>query len=316
MELIEGVALSQLCDYSFGDQSGQWGPIYSSFMEDASLLNTEFASKAFDIKKERDYMTLFVDNIRLYKREIEEVKPEDKAYVDSLMETSDVLSLCGKYEGMKFIIFTNLEDTPTDEYIFDSIPENVLCIAAVNAIAHGGKVVPAPYGIQRRMFPEDDHIERLQSAMRANVKPSMFKLLYVNHNDNSHPDRLGIKELFKQYEWANVDEKRVDYYNFLLNLAKHKFIICPRGNAIDCHRNWEVLYMRRVPVMVTDSYLMDLYADYPVLWVHDYADITEDLLKLNNHLYEEAQEMDLTGLTLPTFFDNIVKRALEGEYAS
>ena len=25
MELIEGVALSKLCDYSFGDQSGQWG---------------------------------------------------------------------------------------------------------------------------------------------------------------------------------------------------------------------------------------------------------------------------------------------------
>ena len=43
---------------------------------------------------------------------------------------------------MRFIIFTNLEDTPTDEYIFDAIPDNVLCISAVNAIAHGGKVVP------------------------------------------------------------------------------------------------------------------------------------------------------------------------------
>ena len=64
--------------------------------------------------------------------------------------------------------------------------------------------------------------------------------------------------------------------------------------------------MRRVPVMVTDTYLMDLFHDYPVLWVHDYADVTHDLLKDNNHLYEEAQEMDLTPLTLPTFFDNII----------
>ena len=78
MELIEGVALSELCDYSFGDQSGQWGNIYTSFMKDANLINTEFASKVFDIKKERNYMTLFVDNIRLYKRDIIEVKPEDK----------------------------------------------------------------------------------------------------------------------------------------------------------------------------------------------------------------------------------------------
>ena len=304
MELIEGVALSKLCDYSFGDQSGQWDNIYTSFMKDANLLNLEFPSKVFEVKKERDYMTLFIDNIRLYKRDIKDVKPEDKPYVDSLMEKSNLLELCTHFSSMKFIIFTNLEDTPIDECIV--VPDNILCISAVNAIQHGGKVIPAPYGVQRRMSPSDDRIERLGSAMRAGVEPSLFKLLYVNHNDNSHEDRVGLKDMFRDYEWANVDEQRVDYYNFLLNLAKHKFILCPRGNAIDCHRNWEVLYMRRVPVMKTDTYLMDLFYDYPVLWVHDYADITEDLLKDNNHLYEEAQEMDLSPLTLPNFFDKIV----------
>ena len=304
MELIEGVALSKLCDYSFGDQSGQWGNIYTSFMKDANLLNTEFVSKLFEVSKERNWMTLFVDNIRLYKRDIKEVKPEDKAYVDSLMETSDVLQLCNHFEGMKFIIFTNLEDTPIDDQI--SVPDNVLCVAAINAVAYGGKVIPAPYGVQRKMTPDDDHIERLQSAMRANIDPSMFKLLYVNHNDKSHEERLGIKDLFKDKEWANVDEKRVDYYNFLLNLAKHKFIVCPRGNAIDCHRNWEVIYMRRVPVMKRDSYLEELYKDYPVLFVDKYSDITKDLLLENEHLVQQAKEMDLKRLTLRGFFDNIV----------
>ena len=308
VQLIEGVALSKLCDYSFGDQSGQWGPIYTSFMEQANLLNLDFVSKVYEVQKERDYMTLFIDNIRLYKRDIKEVKEDDKRYVNSLMADSNLLELCSHFSSMKFIIFTNLEDTPIDEYIFDSIPENVLCISAVNAIAHGGKVIPAPYGIQRRMTPDDKRMEQLVSAMNADVDPSMFKLLYVNHNDNSHEDRVGLKYMFRDQQWANVDEQRVDYYNFLLNLAKHKFVLCPRGNAIDCHRNWEVLYMKRVPVMMTDTYLMDLFYDYPVLWVHDYADVTEDLLKLNNHLFEEAQEMDLLPLTLPTFFDNIIEK--------
>jgi hypothetical protein len=53
MELIEGVALSNLCDYSFGDQSGKWGNIYTSFMKDASLINVEFVSKLFEVKKSR-----------------------------------------------------------------------------------------------------------------------------------------------------------------------------------------------------------------------------------------------------------------------
>ena len=207
---------------------------------------------------------------------------------------------------MKFIIFTNLEDTPIDEDIFDAIPDNVLCISAINAIEYGGKVVPAPYGIQRRMTPQDDHIERLQSAMKTSVNASEAKLLYVNHNDNSHPERLGIKDLFRDEYWANVDEKRVDYYHFLLNLANHKFIACPRGNAIDCHRNWEVLYMRRVPVMKRHEYLEELYKDYPVLFVDKYSDISKDLLLENEHLFQQAQEMDLTRLTLRGFFDNII----------
>ncbi len=302
MELIEGVALSKLCDYSFGDQSGQWGGIYTSFMKEANLLNLEFVSKVYEIKKERDYMTLFIDNIRLYKRDIKEVKPEDKPYVDSLMAKSNLLELCSHFSSMKFIIFTNLEDTPIDECIV--VPDNVLCVSAVNAITHGGKVIPAPYGIQRRMAASDLRIDHLQKAME-NI-PNATKFLYVNHNDNSHEDREGLKDMFR--DWATVRDKRIDYHTFLADVADHKFVLCPRGNAIDCHRNWEVLYMRRVPVMMTDTYLMDLFYDYPVLWFHDYADVTEDLLKDNNHLYEEAQEMDLTPLTLPTFFDNIIKK--------
>ena len=306
MEVIEGVALSKLCDYSFGDQSGQWGNIYTSFMKDANLLNLEIASKVFEIQKDRDYMTLFIDNIRLYKRDIIEVKPEDKDYVFGLMENSNLLKLCGCFPKMRFIIFTNLEDTPIDEDIFDAIPDNVLCISAVNAIEYGGKVIPAPYGVQRRMSPSDNRIDQLESAMKVNIDPSISKLLYVNHNDSSHDDRVGLKDMFRDEEWSNVDEQRVNYYHFLLNLANHKFILCPRGNAIDCHRNWEVLYMRRVPVMKRDEYLEVLFKDYPVLFVDKYSDITKDLLLENEHLFQQAREMDLTRLTLRGFFDNII----------
>ena len=300
MELIEGVALSELCDYSFGDQSGQWGNIYTSFMKEANLLNTDFASKVFDVRQEREYMTLFVDNIRLYKRDIKEVKPEDKSYVNSLMENSDVIQLCNHFEGMKFIIFTNLEDTPIDDQI--SVPDNVLCVSAVNAVAHSDKVIPAPYGVQRRMNLSDMRIEVLQEAMQ-NI-PDATKLLYVNHNDSSHTDRVGLKDMFRG--WATVQDTRVDYLNFLSNLSHHKFVLCPRGNAIDCHRNWEVLYMKRVPVMKRYPYLEELFRDWPVLFVDKYTDITEDLLLENEHLFQEAQVMSLLPLTLPIFFDNIV----------
>ena len=308
MELIEGVALSKLCDYSFGDQSGQWGNIYTSFMKDANFLNTEFATKVFEVMQERDHMTVFIDNIRLYKRNIPSTKPQDRDYVNALMARSDLLDLCSNFTQMKFIIFTNLEDTPIDNQI--RVPDNVLCISAVNAIAYGDKVIPAPYGVQRRMNQSDDRIEKLIDSMEY-VPSNPRGLLYVSHNESSNAKRLGIKSLFYDKDWAEVNEQRVPYNVFLYNLSGSKFMICPVGNAIDCHRNWEVIYMRRVPVMTRDPYLEELYKDYPVLFVDDFSQVTKELLIDNDDLFQRAQTMDLSGLTLPTFFDRIVEKALK-----
>jgi hypothetical protein len=310
MELIEGVALSKLCDYSFGDQSGQWGNIYTSFMKDANLTNVEFVSKLFEIKKSRDYMTLFIDNIRLYKREIAQVKPEDRPYVNSLMETSDLLSLCANFPDMRFIIFTNLEDTPIDDYIFDLIPNNVLSINAVNAISYGEKVIPSPYGIQRKMNPTDNRSDYLESYMTYSEPENFNQLLYVSHSEDTNSERVGIKKIFENSSWAKVDNTRVDYPTFLSNLWKSKFMICPIGNAIDCHRNWEVLYMKRVPVMKRYPYLEKLFEQYPVLFVDSYSEITQDLLIESDYLYQEAKNLDLDELTLPKYFDRIVETVL------
>jgi hypothetical protein len=309
MELIEGVALSELCDYSFGDQSGQWGNIHTSFMKEANLTNVEFVSKLFEITKSRSYMTLFIDNIRLYKRHIVEVSDSDRAYVEKLHEKNDLLQLCSCFPDVKFIIFTNLEDTPIDKFIFDAIPDNVLCISAVNALSYGGKVVPAPYGLQRRMSFGDRRIEDIKDYMRKLPK-NPPGLLYVSHNESSHEERVGIKELFFNKTWAEVHTKRVPFSTFLYNLAQSKFMICPRGNAIDCHRNWEVLYMRRVPIMKRHPYLEELFKKYPVLFVEKYSDITEELLLENDFLFQKAQEIDLSDLELPNFFNNVVRLSL------
>lgn len=88
-------------------------------------------------------------------------------------------------------------------------------------------------------------------------------------------------------------------------------MICPRGNAIDCHRNWEVLYMRRVPIMKRHPYLEFLFKDYPVLFVNEYSEITKELLEKNDYIFKQAQEMDLTSLTLSSFFGKIVNENLK-----
>ena len=309
MKLIEGVELSNLCDYSFGDQSGSFGNVPGHFMKPANLLNLEFVETILSSKKK--YITLFIDNIRLYNREIERVKPQDKSYVNSLMKESDLLNLCSQFPDKKFIIFTNLEDTPIDDFIFDKIPDNVLSINAVNALSFGGKVNPIPYGIQRKLNVDDNRSEILLSFM-STQENTIENLLYVNHSVNTNSkERGGINELFSNNSWVKVEDKRVDYHTFLSDLQKSKFMICPEGNAVDCHRNWEVLYMRRVPVIKKNAYLEYLLRDYPVLFVNDYAEVTEEYLLSNEHLFDQMQEIDLDNLNIHTFYDKIVNDSIK-----
>lgn len=117
---------------------------------------------------------------------------------------------------------------------------------------------------------------------------------------------MGIVEKFIHHDWAIVDKNRIQYSEYLEKIGQSKFMICPIGNAVDCHRNWEVLYMRRVPVMKKNEYLEYLLKDYPVLFVNDYSEITEELLISNQHLFDRMQKINLKNLDVRNLYKNIV----------
>jgi hypothetical protein len=256
-------------------------------------------------------MTLFIDNIRLYKREIKNVNSQDIPYVNSLMEENDLLNLCSSFSDKKFIIFTNLEDTPIDNFIFDKIPDNVLSINAVNALSFGRKVKPIPYGLQRKLSDNDNRKEILLSFM-TNGENYIKNLLYVNHSVGTNSkERSGINELFLNKPWSKVELGTVNYVEYLTSLQQSKFMICPIGNSVDCHRNWECLYMRRVPIMKKNKYLEYLFKDYPVLFVNDYPEVTEDFLISNQYLFDQMQQINLDDLDIQNLYDKIVTYSIQ-----
>ena len=68
--------------------------------------------------------------------------------------------------------------------------------------------------------------------------------------------------------------------------------------------------MKRVPVMKRYSYLEVLFKDYPVLFVDNYSEITEELLIANDNLYQEAKNINHEGLILSNFYNKIVSNNL------
>lgn len=310
MEIINGTTLSDLCDYSFGDHMGAASipKPKGGFMKYANEGNTEFLTKCKQF--EGRVMTLFIDNIRLYDRELWVNAGSDAEWVKHLLENNDLLALCAKLPQNKFIIFTSHEDTPIDEHI--KVPENVLGIHAANALFNNEKIHPFPIGVQRELGENDNRLKILKEVVVKDEFSGPKKLLYINCGIERNKERESLVN-FEGFSWATCrfdkDSKFFPYdkyRDFLGEIQEHKFMVCPPGHGMDCHRNWEALYLRRVPVMKDHPYFRKLMEGFPVLFVNDWPEITKDLLEWNDWLYQEALTMSLKKLDLDLIFKAIM----------
>ncbi len=318
MEIITGTRISDLCDYSFGDHMGAASipRPKGGFMKEANARNEEFINKCKEF--EGGIMTLFIDNIRLYNRPIWANEGNDAEWIKYLLTNNDLLQLCSTLTKNKFIIFCSHEDTPIDNEI--KVPSNVLGIHAVNAVYHNEKIHPFPYGLQRELGDNDNRLSIMKDIVERDEHQEPTKLLYINcglGTERNNPERAPLVN-FEGLPWTTCrfdkDSKFFPYdkyADFLIELKDHKFMICPQGHGIDCHRNWESLYMRRVPIMKDHPYFRTLMQGFPVLFVKDWSDITEELLIRKDFLYQEALTMNLIKLDLNTVFKTIVSSYID-----
>ena len=309
MQIIEGNALAKMCDYSFGDHHVVWDKNLKGDYKVANFSNAEFLVKCKDF--EGKVMTVFIDNIRLYPRDLEfsgAHAQADASFIAYLMQYNDLLNLCRQFPNNKFIIFTSHEDTPIDDKI--DIPPNVLAIYAVNGLTE--KVKPFPIGLQREIGQGDERLEILAGYVARKINPYPDKLLYINCGIERNLDREPLRK-FETNDWVTTrfdkDSKFFPYerYNeFLDEILSHKFMVCPPGHGMDCHRNWETLYMRRVPIMKDHPYFRQLMDGFPVLFVTDWLEVTRELLEGSDQLYQEAQSMDMKKLDLEVLFNKAI----------
>ncbi len=65
--------------------------------------------------------------------------------------------------------------------------------------------------------------------------------------------------------------------------------------------------MKRVPIFKKHPYLEEVFKNFPVLFVNDFSEITEELLMKNENLYKKVQEIDMDKLNLIKIFNERLK---------
>jgi hypothetical protein len=102
VRLLEYEQLQRMVDYSFGDHSGVLSRCPNAYMKKANINNLEFIEKVNTHNGK--VMSLFIDNIRLYRRPVEHYDWEKTRKIGEIdlqwlnqFNDEDLLDLCSKF---------------------------------------------------------------------------------------------------------------------------------------------------------------------------------------------------------------------------
>ena len=119
--------------------------------------------------------------------------------------------------------------------------------------------------------------------------------------------RLSKYDDFMTKEGYSVGES-IPMENYISSLTEHKFCVSPQGNGIDCHRHYETILTKGIPIIQipneeysnkrwgTNSY-MEKYEDLPVIWTRHFRDLKQEYLE-EKYLEFLEKEFDFEKMNL------------------
>jgi len=185
-------------------------------------------------------------------------------------------------------LITHNSDINIDESYRD-ICDNKCIIKwyAQNVCYNHNKLISIPIGIANERIISNDVTEHfhygahniLKSVIDCNLDKT--NLVYCNFNPNTNLiERMNC--LNKIQKKVHNEPTKLTYKEYLRKIATSYFVISPNGNGVDCHRHWEALYLKTIPI-VTKSININFYKKYPFIVLNDWADFEK--LKLSVDVY-------------------------------
>jgi hypothetical protein len=120
-----------------------------------------------------------------------------------------------------------------------------------------------PIGIANAMFNHGD-LKVLYTSMCEMYMMRKTKNVFTSIEGRmTHKSRKTLMEMLYKTEYKNEMYKSLEYPEYIRELGKHYFALCPRGNGIDTHRFWEALYMGVIPILIeTEETKMTNFINY------------------------------------------------------
>jgi hypothetical protein len=207
--------------------------------------------------------------------DIESINDTDERFINLkkiFVKTDDIRKFYNKFNNnlVDKIIITHNSDCGIDITFKENISK-VKKQYSQNCFYTNEKLEPIPIGIENRMWFNHEILHNIRK--RTDIKKT--KNIYFLFSLQTHPSRSICYNILKdKLEWNNKLSKE----EYFIELKKHKYAICPRGNGLDTHRLWECFYLDVIPIMLKED-SVNIY-NLPIIYLEKWSDL--DIYKLDN----------------------------------
>ncbi len=197
------------------------------------------------------------------------------------------------------LIFHNSDISFDNKHIilFEKLPL-LECIYTQNMNVVHEKVFPLPIGLANSQWKHGN--SRIHQEVY-DMPIEKTKEVYFNFNKGTNIQKRNkcYNDIInKGIKW----NKKLPYKEYLIELKRHKYAICPEGNGIDTHRFWECLYMNTIPICLKNI-VTEYYKKYfPIILLNDWQEL--DVNKLSYSYFDHKY------LDMETIISNIKKTKL------
>ena len=195
-----------------------------------------------------------------------------------------------------YILVTHNGDTPiSDEFLIYMNDTNLIRWYSQNVKTYHPKLKSIPIGIANEIWPHGDELV-FNNVIQSNHEKS--QLVYANFDVATNI--IERSHCLNILQSNNITKRECIPFNlYLEELSKSYFVVSPDGNGIDCHKTWEALYVKTIPI-VTRSINIEHYKDLPIIILNDWSEF--NVLDYNISLYEKLwADFNRESLTIDNF---------------
>lgn len=135
------------------------------------------------------------------------------------------------------------------------------------------KLTPIPIGIANEKWPHGDG-KLLQKIIDLNI-PKINRI-YCNFDPKTNPIRITILNELRHRTDIDFEQNNLNQEDYWRKLASYKYVISPPGNSVDCHRIWESIYLRTIPICLNSIELKSFGID----GINSFSEIVIDAVNI------------------------------------